>query len=126
MLPLEVRKYLFDIAQACDLLTQFTKGKGFADYSADLMLRSAVERQFEVIGEALNQALRIEPSLTRRISDTQRIISFRNRLIHGYASVSEEVVWGVLEANLSTLKLEVQALLGTASGGEQEGADGTD
>jgi len=53
MLPLEVRKYLFDIAQACDLLTQFTGGKTFTDYSADALLRSAVERQFEVVGKRL-------------------------------------------------------------------------
>ncbi len=46
MLPLEVRKYLFDIAQACDLLTQFSSGKPFTDYSADALLRSRVERQF--------------------------------------------------------------------------------
>ena len=111
MLPLEVRKYLFDVAQACDLLLQFTKGKTLSDYMADPLLRSAVERQFEVIGEALSQALRIEPSLTRRISDTQRIIAFRNRLIHGYASVADELVWGVLEVHLPTLCREVHALL---------------
>jgi uncharacterized protein with HEPN domain len=54
MLPLEIRKYLFDIVQACDLLTQFTKGKTFTDYSADALLRSAVERQLGLIGEALH------------------------------------------------------------------------
>ena len=111
MLPPEVRKYLFDIGQACDLLIQFTKGKTLADYSTDPLLRSAVERQFEVIGEALSQALRIEPNLALRISDTQRIIAFRNRLIHGYASVSDELVWGVLEANLPTMHREIRALL---------------
>ena len=111
MLPLEVRKYLFDIGQACDLLIQFTMGKTLSDYTADPLLRSAVERQFEIIGEALSQALRIEPSLDRRISDAQRIIAFRNRLIHGYASVSDVLVWGVLEANLPTLCREVHALL---------------
>jgi uncharacterized protein with HEPN domain len=111
MLPLEVRKYLFDIAQACDLLTQFTKGKTFTDYSVDALLRSAVERQFEVVGEALNQILRLCPDLSNRISDCRRIVAFRNRLIHAYSFVSDEVVWGVLETNLPTLRREVQSLL---------------
>jgi len=111
MLPLEVRKYLFDIAQACDLLTQFTKEKTFRDYSADALLRSAVERQFEVVAEALNQAIRLAPAVTNRVSDCRRIIGFRNRPIHGYASVSDEVVWGVIETNLPTLRREVQSLL---------------
>jgi uncharacterized protein with HEPN domain len=108
---LEVRKYLFDIQQACDLLLQFTKGKSFADYSADPLLRSAVERQFEIVGEALNQLLRLEPAWASRISDTRRIISFRNRLIHGYDSLADEVVWGVLETNLPALRQEVRTLL---------------
>jgi uncharacterized protein with HEPN domain len=111
MKPLEIRKYLFDILQACDLLKQFTAGKTFDDYTADPMLRSAVERQFEIIGEALNQALQLDPSLEARISSTRRIIAFRNRLIHGYASIAGEVVWGVLEANLATLHQEVEILL---------------
>jgi uncharacterized protein with HEPN domain len=111
MLPLEVRKHLFDIAQACDLLTQFTRGKTFTDYTTDALLRSAVERQFEIMGEALNQALRLSPDLTNHVSDCRRIVAFRNRLIHGYAFVSNEVVWGVLETNLPALRLEVQSLL---------------
>lgn len=118
MLPLEVRKYPFDVAQACDLLTQFTQGKTLADYAADPLVRSAVERQFEVIGEALNQALRLDPGLSSRVSNSRRIIAFRNRLVHGYASVSEEVVWGVLEANVPTLRREVHALLDEPEGEE--------
>jgi len=74
------------------------------------MLRSAVERQFEIIGEALNQLLRREPDLPK-ISDAPLIIAFRNRLIHGYANVSDEVVWGVVEGYLPVLAGEVKALL---------------
>ena len=73
--PLDVRKYLFDIAQACDLLTQFTSGKTFTDYTADALLRSAVERQFEIMGEALNQALRLYPDLSNRVSGCRRIVA---------------------------------------------------
>ena len=116
MMPLETNKYLFDIAQACEHLRQFTGGKRFEDYQTDAMLRSAVERQFEIIGEALKQALRVTPELTNRLSHASRIIAFRNRLIHAYASLADEVVWGILERHLPTLADEVAALL-------REGAD---
>jgi len=111
MKQLDIRKYLFDINEACELLFQFTAGKTFPDYSIDPMLRSAVERQFEIIGEALSQALRLDPSLSSRISSTGRIIAFRNRLTRGYASIADEIVWGILEANLLTLKKEVATLM---------------
>jgi uncharacterized protein with HEPN domain len=107
----EVKKYLYDIDQACDLIRRFTQGITFSEYIADPMIQSAVERQFEIIGEALAQAFRINPDLTSHISNIPRIISFRNRLIHGYASVSHEIVWGIIESNLDTLKEEVQSLL---------------
>jgi len=111
MKQLDIRKYLFDINEACELLRQFTAGKTFSDYSADPMLRSAVERQFEIVGEALAQLLRLDPSLRSRINDAGRIIAFRNRLIHGYASVADDVVWGILEANLPSLQKEVAGLM---------------
>ena len=86
-------------------------GKAFGDYTADPMLRSATERQFGIIGEALSRLLRADPSLSERISDSSRIISFRNRLIHGYSDIANEVVWGVVETNLSVLRREVASLL---------------
>jgi uncharacterized protein with HEPN domain len=110
-MQLEVRKYLFDILQACDPLRRFTEGKSLSDYSADPLLRSAVERQFEIAGEALRQALRLEPDLTSAISHTKRIIAFRNRLIHGYDSIADDIVWGVLETDLPTLRNEAELLL---------------
>ena len=107
----ETLKYLFDILQACRLLEQFTSGKSLADFERDAMLRSAVERQFEIIGEALRLAIREEPDLAGPISDSSRIVAFRNRLIHGYAGVLSDVVWGILETNLPTLRMEVTRLL---------------
>ena len=68
---------------------------------------AAVERQFEIIGEALRLAIREEPDLAGLITNSSRIIAFRNRLIHGYAGVPSDVVWGILETNLPTLRTEV-------------------
>ena len=68
----EVLKFLHDIEQACDALVRFTTGKSFADYSADELLRSAVERQFIIVGEALQQALRLDPSLQSFIGNARR------------------------------------------------------
>ena len=77
----------------------------------DPLLRSAVERQFEIVGEALCQAIRHDSSVAEQISNSSRIISFRNRLIHGYATISDKVVWGVIETNLPLLTREVNELL---------------
>jgi uncharacterized protein with HEPN domain len=109
---LEAKTYLFDITRAAELIAEFTRGKTFANYTADLLLQSAVERQFEIIGEALSQLSRVEPELVQSISDYRRAIAFRNILIHGYASISAAVVWGVVETGLPVLQSEVQALLG--------------
>jgi len=111
MLPLEARKYLYDIREACELIMEFTEGKTLEDYTSDPMLRSAVERQFEIVGEALNQMTRLEPAMTASITDYRRIVSFRNRLIHGYADISDNIVWGILEANLPRLHEEIVTLL---------------
>jgi uncharacterized protein with HEPN domain len=111
MLPHETKKYLFDIAEACDLIAQFTRGKTLIDYQNDPLLRSGVERQLEIIGEALNQAIQHNPDVAGMISNSSRIVSFRNRLIHGYATVSDEVVWGVMETSLPVLTREVKGLL---------------
>jgi uncharacterized protein with HEPN domain len=75
------------------------------------MLKSAVERQFEIIGEALKQLLEKYPSYKSEITNPSRIISFRNRLIHGYSSSSDEVVWGIIEKDLPILKSEINRLL---------------
>ena len=107
----EARAFLHDIRTAADLLEDFAQGKTFDDYVADPMLRSAVERQFEIIGEALNQLSRIDADTTLRINDFRRIIALRNILIHGYAKVDHRVLWSILRQKLPTLRKEIDALL---------------
>jgi len=75
------------------------------------MLRSAVERQFEIIGEALTKLAKVDQETAALISEHRRIIAFRNILIHGYAQIDDRLVWGVLDAKLPTLSLEVKKLL---------------
>lgn len=108
---LEAKKYLYDIQQAAGLIASFTEGKTLADYEGDAMLRAAVERQFEIIGEALARMARLEEPLAERISDYRRIIAFRNILIHGYAEIDHRIVWDIIESKLPTLCREVAALL---------------
>ena len=99
-MQLESRKYLFDIQRAVELLREFTDGKSFEDYEQDAMLRAAVEREFEIIGEALGQLARIEEAVAAQISGYKRIIAFRNILIHQYADVDDRLVWDVVETYL--------------------------
>jgi len=108
---LESKKYLFDIVQAAENLRQFSHDKAFSDYQADALLRSAVERQFEIIGEALGRLAKEDPVTAERIAEYQRIISFRNILIHGYVEIDDRLVWGILQSKLPGLLEQVQSLL---------------
>jgi uncharacterized protein with HEPN domain len=108
----EAEKYLYDIRRALDLIENFTVGRTFADYEDDVLLRSGVERQFAIAGEALSQLSRIDAALASQISDYRRIIAFRNLLIHGYADIDDRIVWGVIERELPALRSEVAALFG--------------
>jgi uncharacterized protein with HEPN domain len=71
-----------------------------------------VERQFEIVGEALNQLSRTAPDLAAQVPDSARIIAFRNILIHGYAIVDDEIVWRATQENLPALRAALDALLG--------------
>lgn len=108
---LEAKKYLYDIQQAASRIAEFTSGKRSDDYRGDAMLRSAVERQFEIIGEALAQLAKLDEALAAQISEYRRIIAFRNILIHGYAEVDDRLVWDIIETKLPTLRQQAEALL---------------
>lgn len=108
----EVKKFMYDVAVACSSLQEFAKGRMRSDLEADYMFRLAVERGFEIIGEALRQASRLDTTIESRITDFQNIIGFRNRLIHGYSFVDLDVVWFTLTNKLPILLSEIQSLLG--------------
>ena len=107
----EARACLNDVLDAAGALHEFTFGKTFADYIDDHLLRSATERQFGIIGEAISRLSKIDEPTANRITDYRRIISFRNILIHEYDSVDNQVVWNALQYTLPVLVLEVEALL---------------
>jgi uncharacterized protein with HEPN domain len=119
MPPRDLRTCLHDILTAGDRIREVTDGLSFDEYAADWIRRAAVERQFEIIGEALRRAVQIDPSVTDRINDASRIIAFRNQVIHGYDVIDHELVWGIVQRFLPTLLEQVQATLG--SHGPQSG-----
>lgn len=118
-MQLEVKKYLYDIQQAIALLTEFTAGKEFSDYEDEAMLRAAVERELEIIGEALAQLARLDPDLAARVGEHRRIIAFRNILIHGYADVDDHLVWDIVKTKLPVLQGEMELLLQDDGGNGQ-------
>lgn len=107
------RKYLWDAREAADAILRFTRGKTLDDYRSDALLSSAVERQFEIVGEALAQLARLDPALAERVPDHRRIIAFRNILVHGYAVVDRARVWHVVEEDLPGLRAVLNELLGS-------------
>ena len=108
---LESKKHLEDIRGAAVLIGQFTRDKTIADYRNDPMLRSGVERQLGIVGEAMNRLSRSDPAIAARISAYRQIIAFRNVLIYEYDIVDEIVVWEVVKYKLPGLCRDVQALL---------------
>ena len=107
-------KYLEDIREAGRTVLEATAGRTLDDYLADKLLRLAVERCFEIIGEALHQVADRDPETVARITDYRRIIGFRNVLIHGYSIVNHERVWSTIVDDLPKLLSEVETLLGQA------------
>ena len=107
-------KYLWDVQHAAEQIVQFTTGRNLDDYLADGMLKAAVERQFQIIGEALARLRRVAPDIAALIPDLREIIDFRNLLVHAYDGVDAPRVWGFIEANLPPLQRVVADLLRSA------------
>jgi uncharacterized protein with HEPN domain len=109
----ETRKNLVDILQASQEIQSFTVGLEFQAYQDSPVTQRAVERDFEIIGEALSRIKRTDPAILNTISEHHRIIGFRNILIHGYDMVDEAIVWNAVKNHLPILIQEIQKILNT-------------
>jgi len=105
------RAYLHDIKQACEEIKEFTKNSSFKKYCTNIVVKAAVERKFLVIGEAIARMRKEYPEIYKKLSDADKIIGFRNILVHGYDSIDDATVWSAVKENTPKLLLEVKHLL---------------
>jgi uncharacterized protein with HEPN domain len=107
----KVLKYLYDIKIAIGEIDSFfeLEPRSYENYRQNSLLKRAVERNLEIIGEAMNRILKEDPGF--RIENSKRIIGLRNQIIHGYDSVSDESIWGIINIHLPNLKTEIESLI---------------
>jgi uncharacterized protein with HEPN domain len=104
-------KYLYDMLSSCQFLIDFTAGKTIDNYIKERAFRSALERELQIIGEALIQLEKVAPDIAAKIPEYQNIIGFRHVLVHGYANLDPATVWNVVETKVPTLAQKIKLLL---------------
>jgi len=110
-MPHSSAKLLQDILDAGRAVRQFVANHTLAEYRENLMLRSAVERQLEIVGEAMNRLDRLDPDMLQRLQGHQKIVAFRNIIAHGYDALDNAIVWQVITDYLPTLLSQTEQLL---------------
>jgi len=107
----DLKVWLYDILNGILEIESFfsDRKKEFKTYQTDLRTKRAVERNIEIIGEAMNRILKKDETIN--ISNSRKIVDVRNRIIHGYDSVSDDVIWGIVIRHLPILKTEIEKLL---------------
>lgn len=108
-----ILKWLYDIKICIEEIDSFFKedDKEFFNYRNNLMLKRAVERNLEIIGEAINRIITRDTIFTEKISNAKAIIGLRNQVIHAYDNISDENIWSILTNHLPKLKNEVDILI---------------
>lgn len=106
----DILKYLYDIQESINSINEFLGDtKDFSMYQSNKLLRRAIERELEIIGEATNRILKINPNIG--ISDSRRIVDLRNWVIHGYDKVDDVIIWGILSRDIPKLKHQVDLII---------------
>ena len=110
-MPRDPRAFLWDVREAARAIQSFTAGLTASSYAENAMVQAAVERKFEIIGEALGQLAKADATLAARVAELPQMVAFRNQLIHGYATVNVSTVWNISQTALPVLIDTVQTLL---------------
>ena len=109
-MQLEIQKYLFDIQTSINSINEYLGDKrNFFTYQNNKLLRRGIERELEIIGEAANRILKIDPSV--KIDNARKIVDLRNWVIHGYDKIDDVIIWGIVSKQLPLLKIQVDNLL---------------
>ncbi len=107
----DAEKYLVDILDAANDIAEFSDGMSFDDYHENKLVKAAVERKFEIIGEAISRLSKESPETARLIREFEKIIAFRNLVIRGYDIVSDPIVWDVIQNKLPSLINDVTKII---------------
>ena len=105
-MPRDARAYLSDVVEACDAITNAVRGLDLQNYEGNRLVRSSVEREFIIIGEALAALNRTSQEVFGSITRARRIVDFRNQLTHQYPNVDDAIVWAIIERDVPVLRSE--------------------
>ena len=110
-MPRDQRAYLADIVESCDAIQSATKDLDLRRYQENRLVRSSVEREFIIIGEAVAALARLAPAVFEAITRARRIVDFRNQLTHEYRTVDDALVWAIIETDVPILRRESSDLI---------------
>ncbi len=106
----ELSQSLLDALNACQSIQEFTQGQTFEQYLENKLLRSGVERQFEIMGEAFNRIDVIDTNFRDRLPEMGAVIGMRNRIIHGYDAVDDSIIWDAVQRHVPRLTAWLEKL----------------
>jgi len=115
-MPRDPRAYLTDIIESCEAINSAVDDMDLEEYQSNRLVRSSVEREFIIIGEAISALSHTDPDIFQAITRARRIIDFRNLLTHEYPTIDDALVWAVVQTDIPVLLSECRNLVSQSSG----------